>query len=404
MKPKINKKIFTTFYNRSPTPNPAYSYSRPDKQPLGYSSSQSVLVPILNRMSIDVSQVGIRHVYTDDNGDYTGVVDSSLNRCLELSANLDQTGRNFIKDAAFSMYEEGCIAIVPTDTSFNVYSSENTGDIYELRVGKITTWHPGDVDVELYNEDTGLYELITVPKEKTAIIENPMYEIMNSRNSTMQRLLRAMTSVDVIETESGSGKMNILIQLPYVTRRDAKAQEAKKRMEDLESQMANNRYGIGYIDSTEHVIQLNRPADNSAYERADTLTKMLYGQLGITQSILDGTADEQTLINYERRVIIPTLDAFVDEFKRKFLPFYGTKNKSIAYMRDPFKLVPVSQLADVADKMSRNEIMSSNEIRVKIGLSPSDQPGADELRNKNITQTTEADASNSKKGQNQNGS
>lgn len=402
MKTKNTKRSFTTFFNRSPTPNFTYSYSRPDKQSIGYMSSQSVLIPILNRMSVDVSQIAIRHVNTDENGDYTGIVDSTLNRCFELSANVDQTGRNFIKDAAFSMYEEGCIAVVPTDTSFNIYT-ESSGDVYELRVGKITTWHPGDVDVELYNEDTGLYETVTVPKDKTAIIENPMYEIMNSHNSTMQRLIRAMASVDIIEKETGLGKMNILIQLPYVTRRDAKAQEAKKRMSDLEAQMAENRYGIGYIDSTEHVIQLNRPADNSAYERADALTKMLYGQLGITQSILDGTADEQTLINYEHRVIIPTLDAFVDEFKRKFLPFYGTKNKSIAYMRDPFKLVPVNQIADVADKMTRNEIMSSNEIRVKIGMFPSDQPGADELRNKNITQSSEAEALNTMKGKDQNG-
>lgn len=388
MKSKNIKRVFTTFFNRSPTNYGNFSYFRPDKQRLGSLSARSILIPVLNRLSVDVSQIAIRHIVTNDDGDFISIEKSSLNDIFSLSANIDQTGRNFIKDVAFSMYEEGCVAVVPTDTSFNIYT-ENHGDIYELRTGRIKTWHPGDIDVELYNEETGLYETIMVPKNKVAIIENPMYEIMNGTNSTMQRLIRAMAAVDTLDSENSSGKLNMIIQLPFVTRRDAKAAEAKKRAEDLEKQITESQHGICYIDSTEHVIQLNRSVDNNAYERAASLTDLFYSQLGVTQSIMDGTADEQTLINYESRVIIPTLDAVVDEYQRKFLPFYGIQNRSIRYMRDPFKLVPVSQIAEVADKFTRNEILSSNEVRVIIGRRPSDDPKADELRNKNITQSNE---------------
>jgi hypothetical protein len=313
---------------------------------------------------------------------------SRLNTCLTLEANLDQTGRAFIQDVAMSMMDEGVVAIVPVDTTLD---PKVTGsyDILTMRTGKILEWFPAHVRVRVYNEKTGQKEEIIVPKSTTAIIENPLYAVMNEPNSTMQRLIRKLNLLDAIDEQSGSGKLDLIIQLPYVIKSEARRQQAESRRKDIENQLAGSKYGIAYTDGTEHITQLNRSVDNNLMKQIEYLTSMLYSQLGITQAIMDGTADEKTMLNYYDRTIEPIVSAIVDEMKRKFLTKTArSQQQSILYFRDPFKLVPVSDLAEIADKMTRNEIMTSNEIRQIVGMKPSDDPKADQLVNSNLNQST----------------
>ena len=306
-----------------------------------------------------------------------------------MSANVDQTGKAFLQDVVMSMMDEGCVAIVPVDTTVNP-TITGSYDINSLRTGKVKTWYPQHVTVELYNEKTGRKEEVTLPKSMVAIVENPLYAVMNERNSTLQRLIRKLNLLDVIDEQSGSGKLDLIIQLPYVIKTPARKQQAEERRKDIEMQLAGSKYGIAYTDGTEKITQLNRPVENNLMKQIEYLTSMLYGQLGLTPEILNGSADEKTMLNYYNRTIEPIISAIVDEMKRKFLTKTArTQGQSIVYFRNPFKLVPVAELAEISDKLTRNEIASSNEIRQIIGWKPSDEPGADELRNKNLNQSTE---------------
>ena len=343
------------------------------------------MTSVYNRIAMDCAAISIQHVKLDDNKRYIETVESGLNSCLNLSANVDQTGRAFLQDAFLSMFDEGCIALVPVDTSFN---PKETGsyDIDSMRVGKITEWYPQHVKVRLYNERNGRKEEVVLPKSVVAIIENPLYAVINEPNSTMQRLIRKLNILDAIDEQSGSGKLNLIIQLPYVVKTKARQEQAEARRKDLEYQLTGSKYGIAYTDGTEKVVQLNRSVDNNLMGQIEYLTSMLYSQLGITQAVMDGTADEKTMLNYYNRTIEPILSAFTDEMKRKFLTKTArTQGQSIVFFRDPFKLVPVAELAEIADKMTRNEIMSSNEIRQVVGMKPSNDPKADELRNRNLS-------------------
>ena len=320
----------------------------------------------------------------DDAGRFTEVIDSSLNRCLSLESNLDQTGRAFVQDVVMSMLDEGCVAIVPTDTDID----PDTGSyrIEKMRTGKILEWYPQYIKVRVYNEERGEKQDIVVPKSTAAIVENPFYAVMNEHNSTMQRLIRKLNILDAIDEQSGSGKLNLIIQLPYIIKTEARRQQAEKRRKDIEEQLSGSKYGVAYTDGTEHVVQLNRPVDNNLMSQIEYLTSMLYSQLGITQGILDGTADDRTKLNYDNRTIEPILSAIVDEMRRKFLTKTARSQKqSIMFFRDPFRLMPVDSIAETADKLTRNEIMTSNEIRQKIGMMPSKDPKADELRNSNLS-------------------
>ena len=312
------------------------------------------------------------------------MIDSSLNSCLSLEANLDQTGRAFIQDVVMSMLDEGCVAIVPTDTDID--PENGSYKIEKLRVGKVLEWYPQHVKLRVYNEQRGEKQDIILPKSTVALVENPFFAIMNEPNSTMQRLIRKLNILDAIDEQSGSGKLNLIIQLPYVIKTEARRQQAVKRRRDIEEQLSGSKYGVAYTDGTEHVVQLNRPIDNNLMSQIEYLTSMLYSQLGITQGILDGTADDRTKLNYDNRTIEPILSAIVDEMKRKFLTKTARSQKqSILFFRDPFRLVPINDIAEIADKMTRNEIMTSNEIRQKIGMKPSKDPKADELRNSNLS-------------------
>ena len=390
------KHAWNAFFTRDPTPvklNEGYTYSyRPDRPRLTKGNERSIVNAIYNRIAIDVSALNIKHCKLDENERYVQDMDSKLNRCLTLEANLDQTGRAFIQDVVMSMLDEGCVAIIPVDTDVNPNVS-GAYDILTMRTGKILEWMPTKIKVRVYNEQTGLKEDIVVPKKMAAIVENPLYSVMNEPNSTMQRLIRKLNLLDSIDEQSGSGKLDLIIQLPYIIKTDARRQQAEQRRKDIEMQLAGSKYGIAYTDGTERITQLNRPVENNLMKQIEFLTSMLYSQLGITQSILDGTADEKTMLNYINRTIEPIVSAIVDEMKRKFLTKTAmTQRQSIEFFVDPFKLVPISNIADIADKFTRNEILSSNEIRGIIGMKPSSDPKADQLINPNMPQTESVDS------------
>ena len=384
---------WNTFLNRDPLSyrysfGPSYSY-RPDRPIFSRGNERSIVTSVYNRIALDVSSMTIQHVRLDENDRFKEVIESGLNNCLNLEANIDQTGRAFVQDIVMSMLDEGCVAIVPVDTTFN---PKETGsfDISTMRTGKILEWYPQHVKVRVYNDRKGEKEDILVPKSTVAIVENPFYSVMNEPNSTMQRLIRKLNLLDAIDEQSGSGKLNLIIQLPYVIKTAARRQQAEERRKDIEEQLSGSKYGVAYTDGTEHVVQLNRPVDNNLMSQIEYLTSMLYSQLGLTQGIMDGSADEKTMQNYYTRTIEPILSAIVDEMKRKFLTKTARSQKqSILFFRDPFKLVPVGEIAEISDKMTRNEIMTSNEIRQKIGMKPSTDPKADELRNSNLSAPAE---------------
>ena len=385
------KHAWNIFMNKDPTYmygqwSGATSYYRPDRRRTSIRNDQSIITAIINRIALDVAAVRVEHVRVDDNRRYVSSINSDLNTCLTLEANIDQTGRAFIQDAAQSMLSEGVIAIVPVDTT----SNPNTGsyDIETLRVGKILEWMPSHVRVQIYNDRTGHREEVILPKKIVSIIENPFYSIMNEPCSTLQRLLRKLTLLDVIDEQSGSGKLDLIIQLPYVIKNEARKKQAEQRRLEIERQLAGSKYGIAYTDGTERITQLNRAVENNLLKQIEYLTSMLYSQLGITNEIMNGSADEKTMLNYNNRVIEPILSALTDEMTRKFLTKTArTQGQMIMFFRDPFRLVPVSEISEIADKFTRNEIMTSNEIRQIIAMKPSDDPSADELRNKNLSQS-----------------
>lgn len=383
------KHAWNVFMNRDPT-RMSYqvlgggSSSRPDRVRLSRGNERSVVTSVYNRIAMDVAAIGVRHVRQDQNGRFLYEMESSLNHCLTVEANLDQTSRAFYQDMVMSVLDEGVVAVVPT-----VYTSSlregNFYSISSLRTGKITEWFPNAVRVQLYNEQTGRKEEIIRPKNMVAIIENPLYAIINEPNSTMQRLIRKLNLLDLVDEQSSSGKLDLIIQLPYIIKTDARRDQAEKRRRDIEEQLSGSKYGIAYTDGTERITQLNRSVGNNLMSQIEYLTSILYSQLGISQSVLDGSANEETMLNYYDRTIEPMLSAFVDEFRRKFLTQTARSQlQTISYFRDPFKLVPVNQLAEIADKFTRNEIVTSNEIRQIIGMKPSDDPKADELRNSNL--------------------
>ena len=360
---------------------------RPDRVRFSRGNERSIVTSVYNRVALDVAAISINHCRLDDNGRFTEIIESGLNNCLNLEANLDQTGRAFIQDIVISMFDEGSVAIIPTDTTLD---PKVTGsyDILTMRTGKILDWYPAHVRVRVYNEKTGQKEEILLPKSTVGIIENPLYAVINEPNSTMQRLIRKLNLLDTIDEQSGSGKLDLIIQLPYVIKSEARKHQAEERRKDIESQLAGSKFGIAYTDASEKVTQLNRPIENNLMKQIEYLTAMLYSQLGITQSILDGSADEKTMLNYYSRTIEPIVSAIVDEMKRKFLTKTARAQKqSIVFFRSPFKLVPVNDLAEIADKFTRNTIMTSNEIRQIIGMKPSDDPKADMLINSNLNQS-----------------
>lgn len=362
----------------------SYSY-RADRPRMSRGNERSIVTSVYNRIALDVAALNVQHVRLDENGRFLSVIDDGLNNCLTLEANVDQTARSFVQDVVISMFDEGSVAIVPVDTTTDPNVS-GSYDIQSLRVGQILDWYPQYIRARVYNEQTGRKEDIVVPKSAVAIIENPLYAVINEPNSTMQRLIRKLNLLDVIDEQSGSGKLDLIIQLPYVIKTEARRQQAENRRKDIENQLSGSKYGIAYTDGTEHITQLNRSVNNNLMFQIEYLTSMLYSQLGITQSILDGTADEKTMLNYNNRTIEPIISAIVDEMKRKFLTKTArSQHQSISFFRDPFKLVPVNDIAEIADKFTRNEIMTSNEIRQVVGMKPSEDPRADELRNKNLS-------------------
>lgn len=385
------RRAWNAFTNRSPTSDHRYigpgNYYRPDRVRMTRGNERSIITAVYNRIALDVSNVTIQHVKLDDNGRFSEVINSGLNECLNLAANADQTGRDFIQDVVMSMMDEGCVALVPIDT---IENPEITGsyDIETIRTGKILEWYPTSIKVSVYNERTGKKEDIVVPKSTVAIIENPFYSIMNEPNSTLQRLIRKLNLLDSIDEQSGSGKLDLIIQLPYVIKSEARRKQAEDRRKDIEMQLSGSKYGIAYTDGSEHITQLNRPVENNLMKQVEYLTSMLYSQLGITQTILDGTADEKTMLNYNSRVVEPIVSAIVNAMKWKFLTKTARSEKqSIMFFKDPFKLVTIGDLAEAGDKMTRNEIMTSNEFRQVVGLKPSKDPRADELRNKNLNES-----------------
>lgn len=394
---KITDRIkhgWNAFLNRDPTYNyrdlggPSYGY-RPDRMRFTRGNERSIVTSVYNRIALDAASIDIMHVQLDKDDRFESVRDSALNECLTRNANIDQTGRAFIQDVVMSMLDEGCVAIVPVDTTFNP-DVTNSYDINTMRTAKIVEWYPAHVKVNLYNDRTGRKEDLILPKKTVAIIENPLYAVINEPNSTMQRLIRKLNLLDVIDEQSGSGKLDLIIQLPYVIKTDARRQQAEQRRKDIEMQLSGSKYGIAYTDGTERITQLNRSVDNNLMKQIEYLTSMLYSQLGITQAILDGSADDKTMLNYYNRTIEPIVSAIVDEIQRKFLTKTAiTQKQAIAYFRDPFRLVPVNEIAEIADKFTRNEIMTSNEIRQIVGMKPSKDPNADELRNKNLSQSNE---------------
>lgn len=387
------KHAWNAFFNRDPTVyyrdiGSGYSY-RPDRPRLSRGNERSIVTSVYNRIALDCASINIQHVRLDESERFVERVASKLNNCLTLSANTDQTGRAFIQDVVLSMLDEGCVAIVPVDTDLDP-NITGSYDVETMRTGKILEWYPKHVKVRLYNERTGLKEDVMLPKNLVAIVENPLYAVINEPNSTMQRLIRKLNLLDVVDEQSSSGKLDLIIQLPYVIKTETRRQQAENRRMEIERQLAGSKYGIAYTDGTEHITQLNRSVENNLMKQIEYLTNMLYSQLGITQTILDGSADEKTMLNYYNRTIEPIISAIVDEMKRKFLTKTArSQRQSILFFRDPFKLVPVAELSEIADKFTRNEIMTSNEIRQVIGMRPSDDPKADELRNSNISEPKE---------------
>ena len=387
------KHAWNVFRSRDPTAEfgdiGASYYNRPDRPRFTRGNERSITTSVLNRIALDASAIDILHVRLDKNGRFLEEINSGLNNCLTLSANADQTGRAFKQDVVMSMLDEGCVAIVPTDTTMNPKVTDSY-DIETMRVGKIIQWRPQHVQVRIYNEQTGKKEELWLPKKTVAIVENPLYAVMNEPNSTMQRLIHKLGLLDITDEQTASGKLDLIIQLPYVIKTDARRQQAENRRKDIEMQLAGSKYGIAYTDGTEKITQLNRSLENNLMKQVEYLTNQLYSQLGITQTILDGTADEKTMLNYYNRTIEPIVSAIADEMKRKFLTKTArTQNQSIEFFRNPFKLVPVNDIAEIADKFTRNEIMTSNEIRQIVGMKPSDDPKADELRNSNIAEIKE---------------
>ena len=380
-------------YNDNSYTNPhnlgGFSTYKPDRVHFSRGVEKSIVTSVYNRLALDVASIAIKHVRLDDNGRYIEEINSGLQNCLNIEANIDQTGRAFLQDVVMSMLDEGCVAIVPVDTTVNPAVS-GSYEINTMRTGKILEWYPAHVRVRVYNDKKGIHEELTLPKSTIAIIENPLYAVINEPNSTMQRLIRKLNLLDVVDEQTSAGKLDLIIQLPYVIKSEARRKQAEERRKDIEMQLAGSKYGIAYTDGTERITQLNRPAENNLMKQVEYLTNMLYSQLGLTQSILEGSADEKTMLNYYNRTVEPIVSAIVDEIKRKFLTKTARAQKqSIMFFRDPFKLVPVENIAEIADKFTRNEIMTSNEIRQIVGMMPSKDPGADELRNKNLNQSTE---------------
>lgn len=394
------RRVWNIFRNKDPTSwkyydyGPSYSY-KPDRVRFSRGTERSIITSVLNRIAMDVAAVSIQHVRTDDTGRFTEVIHSGLNECLTVEANMDQTGRAFVQDLVMSMLDEGCVAAVPTDTDDEPTDSGNF-KIYTMRTGKILSWYPKFVKVQVYNENTGHREELMVPKSTVAIVENPMYSVMNEPNSTMQRLIRKLNLMDAVDEQMNSGKLDLIIQLPYVIKTQAREDQAERRRKSIEKQLSEGKYGIAYTDGTEKIIQLNRPVENNLMSQVEYLTNMVYSQLGITQSILDGSADEKTMLNYRTRIIEPILSAITDEFKRTFLTKTARSQKqTIMFFHEPFKLVPIGQLAEITDKMTRNEVMTPNEIRQIIGMRPSQDPNADMLKNRNLHADNDAPSQDS---------
>ena len=363
---------------------------KPDRVHFSRGVERSIVTSVYNRLALDVSSIAIKHVRLDENGRFKEEVDSGLQNCLNVEANIDQTGRAFLQDVVMSMLDEGCVAIVPVDTTIDPAKS-GSYEINTMRTGKILEWYPAHVRVRVYNDKKGIHEELVLPKSTVAIIENPLYAVINEPNSTMQRLIRKLNLLDVVDEQTSSGKLDLIIQLPYVIKSEARRKQAEERRKDIEMQLSGSKYGIAYTDGTERITQLNRPAENNLMKQVEYLTGMLYSQLGLTQSIMDGSADDKTMLNYYNRTVEPILAAITDEIKRKFLTKTARAQKqTVMYFRDPFKLTPVVDLAEIADKFTRNEIMTSNEIRQIVGMKPATDPSADELRNKNLNQSNEA--------------
>lgn len=382
--------------NKDPTYQPSAEYIgssfsyRPDRNRLRQRNERTIINAIYNRIAADAAAIDIRHVRTDENGRYSDTIKSGLNNVLTIEANIDQTGRSFMQDAVISMFDEGVVACVPVDTSIDPCRTDSY-NIETMRTGRITKWMPRHVTVELYNDRTGRKQEVTLPKKMVAIVENPFYSVMNEPNSTLQRLIRKLNLLDNVDEQSSAGKLDLIIQLPYVIKTEARRKQAEERRKDIEMQLAGSKYGIAYTDGTERIIQLNRAVDNNLMNQIQYLTETLMGQLGITNEILNGTASEQTMMNYYNRIVEPILSAFSGEFNRKFITKTArTQGQTIMFFRDPFKLVPVSSVADIADKFTRNEILTSNEVRGLIGFKPSKDPKADELRNKNLNQASDS--------------
>lgn len=388
------KSAWNAFRGRDPTVSdvwdfdygPSYSY-RPDIVRFTRGNKKSIVASIYNRIAIDCASIDIEHVRLDENGNYKETINSGITNCLTLEANLDQTGRAFIQDVVMSMFDEGCIAIVPVDTTIDPAKTDSY-DVLSMRTARIKTWYPGNVKVDVYNEKDGKHHELILSKREVAIIENPLYSIMNAPNSTLQRLIRTLNTLDQTNRNNASNRLDLIIQMPWLIRNETKEQQAEKRRKSIEDQLAKSKYGVAYTDGTEKVVQLNRPVENNLWIQVKELTDQLYNQLGLTQTIFDGTANEQTMLNYYNRTIEPILSAISLEIARKFLTKTGrSQGQAIRFFRDPFKLMPVNQLAEITDKFTRNEVMTANEIRSKVGLKPSDDPSADELRNKNLNAT-----------------
>ncbi len=398
-KPSLTSRLKTAwnaFRNRDPTmfyrePGMSYTY-RPDRVRFSRGNERSIVTSVYNRIAMDVAAIDIKHCRLDENGRYVGDVSSGLNNCLTLEANIDQTHRTFKQDIVMSMFDEGEVAVVPVETNGDPTLSSSF-DIISMRTGRIVEWFPRSVKIELYNDRTGRKEMIIMPKKSVAIIPNPMYAVMNEPNSTLKRLVRKLNLLDAIDEQSGSGKLDLIIQLPYTVKGELRQQQADKRRDDIINQL-KGPYGIAYIDGTEKVTQLNRPVENNLMKQIEYLTNMLYSQLGMTPSVLDGTADEKTMLNYNNRTVEPIVAAITDAMKRVFLSKTArTQGQTIMAFRDPFKLVPVSSMAEIADKFTRNEILTSNEVRQIMGFKPSSDPKADQLVNSNIAQPDNGEGS-----------
>lgn len=403
------KHSWNAFFSREPTNASIFetahygSYINPGHNRLLYrGSDRSLLTVVFGRIAVDCASINFSHVIVDENHNFVSTVDSRLNDILTVEANIDQTSRAFVRDIVLSMLDEGCVAVVPVDTDRDPRTTDSY-DILSMRVGKIIEWYPYKVRVSLYNEREGKQQEVVVDKGDTAIIENPFYAIMNEPNSIYQRLLRVLSRLDIANDQGASGKLDLILQLPYVIKSEARQQQAEKRRRELEEQLAGSKYGIAYTDGTERVVQLNRSLENNYWVQAKDLLSTLYNQLGLTEDVFNGTANESTMINYYNRTIDPIMSAIAEEFERKFISKNArTRGQAIIYVRDPFRLVPVSQLADIADKFTRNEIMSSNEVRAEIGYRPVDDPRANELRNKNINSSAADESPETKEAEIQN--